>query len=263
VAALWTLRGFNRPTDVDKQTRLIAKGAHRAGAPSWKYFLGGLCEKCECAPGSRTPAPAACICAVYWHTPGALLRYWSSLKKKTERGRHQGDADGYIRAMHGASRDPGGPSLSRHPPSQLLALHQLPQRTQVLCGSHRSVGMEDDGQSDNTGCLCLLRPGHRRPRKPHPPRERAPGHGRSDAIEDRSGGLGCRSRRERPRVREQGQDGAVGAVHSIAHRTSTTSTAFTGPRLRLRRRLRQPAQRRARLRIGGGATPLPPPEVIH
>jgi hypothetical protein len=30
VAALWTLRGFNRPTDIDKQTRLIAKGAHRA-----------------------------------------------------------------------------------------------------------------------------------------------------------------------------------------------------------------------------------------
>jgi hypothetical protein len=24
---LWTLRGFNRPTDIDKQTRLIAKGA--------------------------------------------------------------------------------------------------------------------------------------------------------------------------------------------------------------------------------------------
>ena len=30
VAALWTLRGFNRPTDIDKQTRLIAKGTHRA-----------------------------------------------------------------------------------------------------------------------------------------------------------------------------------------------------------------------------------------
>ena len=30
VAALWALRGFNRPTDIDKQTRLIAKGAHRA-----------------------------------------------------------------------------------------------------------------------------------------------------------------------------------------------------------------------------------------
>jgi hypothetical protein len=27
VAALWTLRGFNRPTDIHKQTRLIAKGA--------------------------------------------------------------------------------------------------------------------------------------------------------------------------------------------------------------------------------------------
>jgi hypothetical protein len=30
VAALWALRGFNRPTGIDKQTRLIAKGAHRA-----------------------------------------------------------------------------------------------------------------------------------------------------------------------------------------------------------------------------------------
>jgi hypothetical protein len=30
VAALWALRGFNRPTDIDKQTRLIAKGTHRA-----------------------------------------------------------------------------------------------------------------------------------------------------------------------------------------------------------------------------------------
>jgi hypothetical protein len=30
VAALWALRGFNRPTDIDKQTRLIAKGAHIA-----------------------------------------------------------------------------------------------------------------------------------------------------------------------------------------------------------------------------------------
>jgi hypothetical protein len=30
VAALWTLRGFNRPTDIDKQTHLIAKGAHIA-----------------------------------------------------------------------------------------------------------------------------------------------------------------------------------------------------------------------------------------
>jgi hypothetical protein len=30
VVALWTLRGFNRPTDIDKQTRFIAKGAHRA-----------------------------------------------------------------------------------------------------------------------------------------------------------------------------------------------------------------------------------------
>ena len=33
VAALWTLRGFNRasiPTDIGKQTRLIAKGAHIA-----------------------------------------------------------------------------------------------------------------------------------------------------------------------------------------------------------------------------------------
>jgi hypothetical protein len=30
VAALWALRGFNRPTGVDKETRLIAKGAQRA-----------------------------------------------------------------------------------------------------------------------------------------------------------------------------------------------------------------------------------------
>jgi hypothetical protein len=30
VAALWALRGFNRPTDIDKQKRLIAKGVHIA-----------------------------------------------------------------------------------------------------------------------------------------------------------------------------------------------------------------------------------------
>jgi hypothetical protein len=33
VAALWTLRGFNRPTDIDKQTRLIATGAHSHTEP--------------------------------------------------------------------------------------------------------------------------------------------------------------------------------------------------------------------------------------
>jgi hypothetical protein len=30
VAALWAPRGFNRPTDIDKQVGLIAKGAHIA-----------------------------------------------------------------------------------------------------------------------------------------------------------------------------------------------------------------------------------------
>jgi hypothetical protein len=45
-----------------------------------------------------------------------------------------------------------------------LALHQLPQRTQVLYGSHRSVGMEDHGPSDSTERLRLLRRGQRRPR---------------------------------------------------------------------------------------------------
>ena len=81
-------------------------------------------------------------------------------EKGPERGRHQGDADGCTRAMRGASRDPGGPSLSRlAPPSQLLALHQLPQRTQVLCNRHGSVVMEDDGPSGSTGRLRLLRRG--------------------------------------------------------------------------------------------------------
>jgi hypothetical protein len=38
VAALSTLRGFNRPTDIDKQTRLFAKGAHRAVGNTPVYF---------------------------------------------------------------------------------------------------------------------------------------------------------------------------------------------------------------------------------
>jgi hypothetical protein len=109
----------------------------------------------------------------------------TALKKAPERGRHQGDTDGCTRAMRGASRDPGGPSLSRAPPPPvsclLLAPHQLSQRTcfstQVLCGSHRSVGMEGDGPSDSTGRLCLPRRGHQRPRKPHPPREALPATG--------------------------------------------------------------------------------------
>jgi hypothetical protein len=38
VSALWALRGFNRPTDIDKQTRLIAKGAHRAVGNGPVYY---------------------------------------------------------------------------------------------------------------------------------------------------------------------------------------------------------------------------------
>jgi hypothetical protein len=37
--------------------------------------------------------------------------------------------------------------------------------------------MEDDGPSDSTGRLRLLRRGQRRPRKPHPPREALPATG--------------------------------------------------------------------------------------
>jgi hypothetical protein len=40
VAALWTLRGFNRPTDIDKQTRVLAKGAHRAARNEPVYYKG-------------------------------------------------------------------------------------------------------------------------------------------------------------------------------------------------------------------------------
>jgi hypothetical protein len=62
----------------------------------------------------------------------------------------------------------------------------------------------------------------------------------------RSGGLGCRSRRERPRARERGAQDRAAGVHSIAPRRLWRPVR---PRLRLRRRLRQPA-RLARLRIG-------------
>jgi hypothetical protein len=38
VTALWALRGFNHPTDIDKQTRLITNGAHRAVRNESVYY---------------------------------------------------------------------------------------------------------------------------------------------------------------------------------------------------------------------------------
>jgi hypothetical protein len=49
--------------------------------------------------------------------------------------------------------------LSPDSSSQLLALHQLPQRTQVLRDRHGSAVMEDYEPSDSTGRLRLLRRG--------------------------------------------------------------------------------------------------------
>jgi hypothetical protein len=90
------------------------------------------------------------------------------------------------RALHGASRDPGGPSLSRPPPSQLLAL-----RSTSATATHSGVARQ----------LRKRRNGGRRAKRQHralalaaartstaskaapATRGAPPGHVRSDAIE--------------------------------------------------------------------------------
>jgi hypothetical protein len=57
-----------------------------------------------------------------------------------------------------AEADPG-PVPLQTPPSQLLVLHQLPQRTQVLRDRHGSIIMKDDEPSGSNGRLHLLRRG--------------------------------------------------------------------------------------------------------
>jgi hypothetical protein len=107
-------------------------------------------------------------------------------EKGPERGRHQGDAGGCTRAMCGASRDTGGPSLSRlAPPSQLLALHQLPQRTPVLCANGAAATEASEWRTTDQAtapgaCACC---GEDRDdlesRTRHERRSIHPGHGRA------------------------------------------------------------------------------------
>jgi hypothetical protein len=59
VAALWTLRGFNRPTDIDKQTRLIP---HREGDTQSREKWAWLC-----ITSNRTPPLGRCALWVGCH----------------------------------------------------------------------------------------------------------------------------------------------------------------------------------------------------
>jgi hypothetical protein len=65
VAALRTLRGFNRPTDIDKQTRLIAKG----GTQSRNKWACQLCITSNRTPPS--PPPLYCLLPCHY---GRCLR---------------------------------------------------------------------------------------------------------------------------------------------------------------------------------------------
>jgi hypothetical protein len=134
------------------------------------------------------------------------LHVLQNKKKAPERGRHhhQGAAaDGRTRAMYGASRDPGGPSLSIPPlvPSQLLALHQLPQRTQVQRDRHGSVRGHGGRRTKRQHRAPALAAAREVTTSEGAPATRgAPGHGRSGP---------------RPRVRTQDTRRGRG-VHSIA-----------------------------------------------
>jgi hypothetical protein len=85
-------------------------GIAKEGSGQCKYEQGSQRTRCRKPPSQE----AVSLCSsITWHRRrhSAGFRF----KNAPERGRDQGAADGCTRAMHGASRDPGDPPLSRPP----------------------------------------------------------------------------------------------------------------------------------------------------